>query len=46
MELTILSLPLLLIISFSHCSDVCLHEVWAPTDCKVQAFRVKVELIF
>lgn len=41
-----LSLPLFLIINFSQGGDVCIHEVWAPTDCEMQVFRVRGGLKF
>jgi hypothetical protein len=46
MLVILLSLLGLLIIGDSQASDVCFHEVWAPTDCKVQAFRVMSGLKF
>ena len=35
-----------LIVSHIDAGDVCIHEVWAPTDCTVKAFRVKGGLQF
>jgi sRNA-binding carbon storage regulator CsrA len=34
-------LPLFLIISHSHGGDVCIPEVWAPTDCDVRVYKIK-----
>ena len=42
----LLFLPLILIISFSHGGDVCIHEVWAPTDCDVRVTKIKRGLRF
>ena len=39
-------LPLILIISLSHGGDVCIHEVWAPTDCEVRVTKIKRGLRF
>jgi hypothetical protein len=46
MMVLILALPLFLSMGPIHGGDVCIHEVWAPTDCKVQVFRVKRGLKF
>lgn len=46
MMIMILSLPLFLMTSHTLGADVCMYEVWAPTDCKVQVFRVNGGLKF
>lgn len=46
MIVMMVSLPLFLIVSHIDAGDVCIHEVWAPTDCKVQTFRVHGGLKF